>query len=91
MADTDLTPERRTALARKGEWLYARQCAKAGGVSCIEGFVEHQIRLGRIGVVSDLLELLRGRLNAPQTAEDGDLRAKTKALIDRLETRLADR
>jgi hypothetical protein len=89
MADSELTPERRAALARKGGLLFSKQCAKADGVSCAEGFVEHQLELGHVEVVRDFLGYLRSRLRTLEPAGNADLGARTKDLIDRIEWLLA--
>lgn len=91
MAGSELTPERRSALARKGELLYARQCAKPGGSTCAEEFVVHELRLGHDEVARDFLEFLRGQLRAADQLGDQELQAKTAALISCIEMRLVDR
>jgi hypothetical protein len=89
--DAELSPERRAALARKGEKLYAKQCTAKGPSSCAEGFAAYQLELGHTQVVRDFLEYLLGQVATLGGAEQGDLQARTEALIDRIRRRLEGR
>ena len=81
MNDPPLTPELRARLAEKGRILYRKACGIGGGGSCVEGFVDHQLRMGRTEVVNDLLGFLESQ---PSTSEE--LRRLVVALRLRLES-----
>jgi hypothetical protein len=83
-AQTELTPERRALLARKGEILYARSCGAKGRGFCAENHAIHQLRLGNEAVVRDYLQFLKGRLAAIEPDDPGGLRAMTEGLIARI-------
>jgi hypothetical protein len=86
----ELSPEERARLARKGEILYGKSCGKSGRGDCAESFAVHQLRLGRVEVVHDLLQFLDGRLKVLRSADpDGRLPA-TEALAARIRRHLED-
>ena len=43
---TELSPERRALLARKGEILYGKFCGTRGQGICAESFAVYQLRIG---------------------------------------------
>ena len=59
-----LSPRERDRLARKGELLYGKSCGTGGRGACAESFAVHQLRLGRVEVVDDLLRFLDVRIDA---------------------------
>jgi hypothetical protein len=83
-AQTELSPERRALLARKGEILYARSCGAKGRGFCGENHAIHQLRLGNEAVVRDYLQFLEGRLAALESDDPEGLRAMTERLIGRI-------
>jgi hypothetical protein len=83
-AQTELTPERRALLARKGEILYAKSCGAKGRGICAEGHAIYQLRLGNEAVVRDYLQFLEGRLAALESDDPEGLRAMTEGLIARI-------
>ena len=80
--DSKLSAEDRARLARKGEILYAKSCGAGGQGTCAESFARHQLRIGNVEVVRDLLRFLDAQLVALQS-DDGRL-ARTEALISRI-------
>lgn len=88
---SDLSPERRARLARKGEILYAKSCGPGGRGDCAESFAEHQLRLGRVAVVQDLLRFLDGRIESLRSADPEGRLPATEALAARIRRRLIDR
>ena len=88
---SDLSPEERARLARKGEILYAKSCGKNGRGACAESFAVHQLRLGRLEVVHDLLRFLDGRLDALRSADPDGLLPATESLAARIRRHLEDR
>lgn len=88
---SDLSPEERSRLARKGEILYGKSCGPGGPGDCAESFAVHQLRLGRLEVVDDLLRFLDDRIDALRSADpDGRLPA-TEALAARIRRHLEAR
>ena len=86
--ETKLSPEDRARLARKGEILYAKSCGAGGQGTCAESFALHQLRIGNVEVVRDLLGFLVGQLDALQS-DDARL-AMTEALVSRIRRLLED-
>jgi hypothetical protein len=89
-APSDLTPEERARLARKGEILYAKSCGADGGSTCAESFVLHQLRLGRVEVARDLLRFLDDRIAALRSDDPSSLLPATEALTARIRRHLED-
>jgi hypothetical protein len=86
----ELSPGERARLARKGEALYAKSCGPGGRGDCAESFAVHQLGLGHIEAVHDLLRFLDDRINSLRSADpDGRLPA-TEALAARIRRHLAD-
>jgi len=52
----------RDRLARKGRLLAEKQCGGDGRSPCAEGFARHQLRLGRVEAVDDLIRYLDDRI-----------------------------
>ena len=88
---SDLLPEERARLARKGEILYRKSCGKSGRGACAESFAVQQLRLGHVEVVHDLLRFLDGRLDTLRTADPDGLLPATEALAARIRRHLEDR
>jgi hypothetical protein len=87
---SELSPEERARLARKGEVLYGKSCGTGGRSTCAESFVAHQLRLGRVEVARDLLRFLDGRI-AVLRGDDPDGRLPTtEALARWIRRRLDD-
>jgi hypothetical protein len=80
----DADADRRAALARKGEILYAKSCGAGGPGGCVEGFVTHQLRIGNTEVVRDLLRFLEGRLARLEADDPEGLRGLTERLVGRV-------
>ena len=78
--NTELSPERRAALARKGQILYVKSCGTRGGPSCVESFALHQLRLGNLNVAQDLLQFLDGQLELLRVRDPYGLMPMTEAL-----------
>jgi hypothetical protein len=87
---TELSPEERARLARKGEILYGKSCGPNGGSTCAESFVAHQLRLGRVEVARDLLRFLDGRIAALRGDDPDGRLSTTEALAARIRRRLDD-
>jgi hypothetical protein len=83
-----LSPDERARLARKGEILYAKSCGAGGRGTCAESFASHQLRLGRVEVVRDLLRFLEGRIAALRRSDPDGLLPATQALAARILRRL---
>lgn len=77
----ELSPEERARLARKGEMLYGKSC-EAGG--CAESFAMHQLRLGHVDVVDDLLRFLDGRIEVLRSSDPGGRLPGAEALAARI-------
>jgi hypothetical protein len=89
--ESELSPERRAPLARKGQILYAKQCGSGGETTCAESFVVHQMRLGNVVVVRDLLDFLNARIDALRLHDAERLLAVTEALAARISQHLESR
>jgi hypothetical protein len=79
---SELSPEHRTRLARKGQILYDKFCGEGG--TCAEQFALHQLRLGNREVVEDLLRFLEGRIAALRTHDPEGLLPMTESLAERI-------
>ena len=86
-AQPKLSPERRAQLSRKGQILYGKFCGERG--TCAEGFALHQLRLGNIVVVEDLLRFLEDQLVALGADDPDGLLPMTEALAARIREHLA--
>jgi hypothetical protein len=86
--DPDLTAGERARLARKGEILYGKSCGPGGRGDCAESFAVHQMRLGHLQVVRDLLEFLDARIAALRSADPAGQLAATEALATRIRGQL---
>jgi hypothetical protein len=82
--NSELSPQRRAALARKGQILYVKSCGTRGGASCCESFAVHQLRLGNVVVVQELLQFLESELGRLRSHDPGGLIPRTEALVLRL-------
>ncbi len=86
----ELAPERRELLARKGQILYGKYCGTKGRGICAESFAIHQLWLGNVEVVEDLLAFLDDQLRTLR-ADDPDGRlAMTEELVERVRGHLAN-
>jgi hypothetical protein len=85
--DSHLCPEDRARLARKGEILYAKSCGVGQG-TCAESFAIHQLRLGNVEVVHDLLRFLVSQLDT--SSPDVSRLVRTATLIARIRRHLED-
>jgi hypothetical protein len=81
---SELSPEERARLARKGEILYEKSCGAAGRGSCAESFIAHQLRLGRVEVARDLLRFLDERIAALRRADPHGRLPTAEALAARI-------
>ena len=54
-AYSELSPDRRAVLARKGQILYEKHCGAVARATCAVSFALHQLRQGNVVVVDDLL------------------------------------
>jgi hypothetical protein len=88
---SELSPEERARLARKGEILYGKSCGRNGQATCAESFAVHQLRLGHVEVARDFLCFLDGRINALRAADPDGLLLATEALAARIREHLDDR
>ena len=88
---SELSPRERDRLARKGELLYGKSCGTGGRGACAESFAVHQLRLGRVEVVDDLLRFLGVRINALRAADPDGLLPETEAMAARIRRHLGDR
>ena len=88
---SELSPAERNRLARKGEILYGRSCGPGGRGACAESFAVHQLRLGRIEVVHDLLQFLDRRLDELRSADPDERLPATEALAARIRRHLETR
>jgi hypothetical protein len=89
-APSELSPEERRRLARKGEILYGKSCGADGRGTCAESFALHQLRLGRAEVARDLLRFLDGRIAALRSDDPSELLPATEALAACIRRRLDD-
>ena len=87
---TELTTERRSLLARKGQILYGKYCGTRGRGICAENFALHQLRFGHVEVVRDLLQFLDARLAALRDHDPDGLLSMTEMLAGRVRQHLAD-
>ncbi|MFI5461318.1 MAG: hypothetical protein ACHRXM_38440 [Isosphaerales bacterium] len=87
-AQSELSLERRALLARKGRILYGKSCGTPGRGSCAESFALHQLRLGNLDVVRDLLQFLEGQLGSLRAHDPDDLMPMTEALVTRIRGQL---
>jgi hypothetical protein len=87
---SDLSPEERARLARKGEILYSKTCGTSGRGTCAESFALHQLRLGRVEVARDLLRFLDGRIAALRSDDPDGLLPMTEVLAARIRQHLED-
>jgi hypothetical protein len=85
---TELSPERRALLFRKGQILYGKSCRTRGGTSCFESFALHQLRLGSRDVVHDLLQFLDGQLGLLKVHDPDHVMPITEALATRIRSHL---
>jgi len=83
-AQSELSPERRALLARKGQILYQKSCGASGRGSCALSFALHQLRLGNLDVVRDLLHFLEGQLGMLRVHDPDQLMPTTEALVTRI-------
>ena len=88
---TELPTAERDRLARKGEILYGKSCGPGGRGACAESFAAHQLRLGRIEVVHDLLRFLDRRLDELRSADPDQRLPATEALASRIRRHLETR
>ena len=88
--DPNLSPEHRARLARKGEILYAKSCGAGGQGTCAESFALHQLRIGNVEVVRDLLRFLDAQLAALRVRDHDGLLAMTEGLAARIRRNLGD-
>lgn len=86
---TVLSPEERARLARKAEVLSAKSCGPGGRGDCAEAFAVHQLGLGHIEVVHDLLRSLDDRIAALRMADPDGRLPTTEALAARIREHLA--
>jgi len=87
-AQSELSPERRALLAKKGQILYGKSCGASGRGSCALSFALHQLRLGNLDVVHDLLYFLEGELGMLKVHDPDDLRPMTESLVTRIRAHL---
>lgn len=88
---SELSPEERARLARKGEILYGKSCGpggSGGSGTCAESFAVHQLRLGRVEVARDLLRFLDGRIAALRSDDPEGMLPTTEALSARIRRHL---
>jgi hypothetical protein len=83
-ARTELSPERRALLARKGQVLYGKSCGTPGRGACALSFALHQLRLGHLDVVRDLLQFLESQLGMLRVHDPDLLMPMTEALVTRI-------
>lgn len=90
-----VTPERRAALACKGQRLYDKYCGTKGTGICAESFAEYHIWRGEYAVARDFLvylnrqvEMLRAAL--PTAPDLQPQLAMTERLIGRIEALLGE-
>lgn len=88
---SDLSPDERARLARKGEILYGKSCGPGGRGDCAESFAEHQLRLGHVAVVHDLLRFLDAKIDSLRSADPEGRLPATEALADRIRRHLGNR
>lgn len=86
--DSKLFPEDRARLARKGEILYAKSCGAGGQGTCAESFALHQLRIGNVEVVHDLLRFLDAQLDALRLHDHDGRHVMTEALVSRIRRHL---
>jgi hypothetical protein len=85
---SELSPEERARLARKGQILYGKSCGMGGRGACAESFAVHQLRLGRVDVARDLLGFLDGRIAALLEDDPDGLLSVTESLAARIRRHL---
>jgi hypothetical protein len=88
---SELSPERRALLARKSQILYEKQCGAGGETTCAESFAVHQVRLGNVVVVHDLLDFLNERIDTLRWHDPEGLLAMTEALAARISRHLENK
>jgi hypothetical protein len=81
---SDLSPQRRALLAQKGRILYAQSCGAQAKSPCAESFALHQLRLGNVAVVHDLLQFLDDRIESLRAYDPEGLLPKTESLAARI-------
>ena len=88
---TGFAPEVRDRLGRKGRILYGKSCGTGGRGACVESFARHQLRLGNVEVVRDLLRFLDSRLDMLRMEDSDALLPMTESLAGRIRRHLEDR
>ncbi len=83
-SQSELSPDRRARLARKGQILYGKSCGARGPGNCALSFALHQLRLGNVAVVRDLLHFLDTRLETLQNNDPEGLMPMTETLITQI-------
>jgi hypothetical protein len=86
--ESELSPQRRAQLARKGQVLYEKSCGPGGRGTCAESFARYQLRLGNTGAVRDLLQFLDSRLVALRDNDPEGLLPMTESLATRIRQQL---
>lgn len=79
-----LSSEERARLVDKARRLYHKSCGNHGGVSCLESFAAHQLRLGRVEVVDDVLRFLDGQMTSLLIEDPQGLLPATEMLEARI-------
>lgn len=87
---TQLAPERRAMLARKGQLLYGKYCGTKGHGICAENFALYHLRLGEVDVVRDQLAFLEDQLARLRTDDPDGLLPMTQRLVCRISQHLAN-
>ena len=85
---SELSPERRALLARKGEILYGKFCGTRGQGICAESFAVYQLRIGQPEVVEDLIGFLDAKIQALREHDPEGRLALTEALASRIRRHL---
>ena len=88
--ESELPPERRAQLARKGQILYGKSCGPDGRGTFAESFARYQLSLGNIGIVRDLLQFLENRLVALRVDDPEGLLLMTESLTARIRRHLEE-
>ena len=88
---SELSPERRALLARKGQILYRKQCGTGGATTCALSFALHQARLGNLVVVHDLLGFLDERIDTLRLHDPEGLLLMTEALAAQIRQHLENK
>ena len=81
---SELSPERRALLARKGQILYGKSCGTQGRGTCAESFATYQLRAGNPEVVVDLLAFLDSRITELRDHDPDGRLAMTETLAARI-------